>query len=58
MMRSTDEAIIRKCMRLFIVIASTGVSLNSSISSNELQQFKEEKKYLLSPKGEKLLQKL
>lgn len=36
MMRSNDEGIIKKCMRLFILIASSGQPINDVISQNEL----------------------
>eukprot|EP00347_Sterkiella_histriomuscorum_P016569 403352695 len=58
MMRSSDEGLIRKCMRLYIQMANSGSSLSGVITSNELQQFKEEKRSLLSLRGEKLLSKL
>ncbi|CDW81565.1 soss complex subunit b1 [Stylonychia lemnae] len=58
LMRSRDEAIIRKCMRLYVIMSSSGASLSGVITSNELQQFKAEKRSLLSLRGEKLLSKL
>lgn len=36
MMRTTDEAIIRKCMRLYVTMANSGASLTGVITSNEL----------------------
>jgi len=36
LMRSKDEAIIRKCMRLYVIMASSGASLSGVITSNEL----------------------
>lgn len=36
-MRSTDEGVIRKCMRLYVLMANTGASLSGVITSNELQ---------------------
>ena len=58
MLRSEDESLIRKCMRLYILISNSGVSLNTAISQSEFLTFSNEKKSLLSQKGEKLLQKL
>lgn len=36
MMRTTDETIIRKCVRLLILISNTGQSISSVISPNEI----------------------
>lgn len=59
MIRTPEEAIIRKCMRLYILISTAGCSLMNGgpLSTNELQQFNEEKKSILSARGEKLLSK-
>ena len=32
MMRTTDEAIIRKCMRIYIMMAASGLSLSQIIT--------------------------
>jgi hypothetical protein len=57
MIRSSDEAVIRKCMRVYISMAAAGFGLSSVISQNEMQQFTEEKRPQFSSKGEKLLSK-
>jgi len=44
MMRSKDEGIIRKCMRLYLHMANSGATLSGVLTSNELQQFKQEKR--------------
>jgi hypothetical protein len=36
MIRTSDEAVIRKCMRVYIAISNSGFSLSSCITQNEM----------------------
>jgi hypothetical protein len=42
MMQGKDESVIRKCLKVFVAIAYAGVSINSSITTIDLQNFKDE----------------
>lgn len=57
MIRTTDEGVLRKCMRVYIQMSGSGCPLSTVLSQNELQQFNEEKKPLLSARGEKIMAK-
>lgn len=57
MIRTKDEGILRKCMRVYIQMSAAGCSLSTVLSQNELQQFYEEKKPVLSARGEKVMTK-
>lgn len=58
MMKTSDESVIRKCLSFYIAIGCSGVSMNSVLTSLELQKFKDKQQSRLNIKGEQLLVKL
>ena len=57
LLRSTDESILRKIMRVYIQMSNSGASISSVLTSKDIQQFLDEKRHLLSIRSEKLLAK-
>lgn len=55
LLTSSDESLVRKCLRLYLAMAAAGAAPTTAA---ELHRVQEAKRFMLSSKGDKLIQKV